>query len=338
MDDHTLFREGLSLVLQGVADNCTVHQAENGEGALNIVEQLIAQGIDIDIVLLDYNLPDIDGIKLMSAIKKIDSSLPIAILSGENDNALFLHCIESGASGFITKNISTESMLAAILKILSGEIFKPDSSLINDGESDNNTNKILDFKVNQKTEQMRLNMQNLLKTNLELNVKSSIDALTGIPNRRNVDEFIDDIWLSSKNNQTLIGIAIIDADFFKKVNDKFGHEAGDVTLIEIARLLALSTQNIASRVGRYGGEEFVAIFHDKPKQQILDGLEKFRSELESLDILYNELIIKITVSIGLAVMVPTEDSQIRNLVRLADKNLYKAKENGRNNIVGDYFE
>ena len=192
---------------------------------------------------------------------------------------------------------------------------------------------MVDFKVNQKTEQMQQSMQELLKANLELKMKSSLDSLTGIPNRRHIDEYIDGIWDEAKKKNQSVGIAIIDADFFKRINDNYGHDAGDCALIKIAEMLAETTDGVASMVGRYGGEEFIAVFYNRNINEVLKVLESFRETLERLEIQYKEAVLKITVSMGLAFTIPKNDLQIRDLVRKADTKLYEAKKNGRNNLV-----
>ncbi|MCJ8313659.1 MAG: response regulator transcription factor [Saccharospirillaceae bacterium] len=141
VDDHSLFREGLAMVLQTLADNCIVFEAQDGDESLDILRDKIRDNIDIDIILLDYNLPNYKGIELMVKMKEIDSSLPIAILSGENNSELIQLALKSGASGFITKNSSSDVMLKAIGLILSGGIYIPPDILNvtpNDLSSTNN--------------------------------------------------------------------------------------------------------------------------------------------------------------------------------------------------------
>ena len=164
--------------------------------------------------------------------------------------------------------------------------------------------------------------------NDELAQQVYVDSLTGIYNRRAISEIIPKELtkadqLSKKNSYVLC-----DIDFFKKVNDTYGHDAGDFVLKEIAEILNQNTR-ITDTVSRYGGEEFMIFFPQTGQDEALFICNKLRKLIEAHDFVHNEDVIKITMSFGIFT---AEDEKIAwgDCVNLADKALYTAKENGRN--------
>lgn len=121
IDDHLLFREGLAMLLGRLEERPEILEAESGQKALEVL--LTAE--DLDIVLLDFNLPDTDGLSLLREIKTTHPFLPVAMLSAESDASLIQKALQSGATGFITKNSSSDVMISAIRLILSGSIYIP---------------------------------------------------------------------------------------------------------------------------------------------------------------------------------------------------------------------
>ncbi len=165
--------------------------------------------------------------------------------------------------------------------------------------------------------------------NKELNQLAITDKLTNIYNRRKLEELIQNELDRNKRFNCTFGLAILDIDFFKKVNDTYGHQTGDQVLIEIAQTL---TNNLRKTdfIGRYGGEEFIIIC---PESNIEGGsalMEVLRSKISQHDF---KSIKNITASFGLTLS--KEDDTLDSIVKRADKALYKAKENGRNKVVVD---
>ncbi len=160
---------------------------------------------------------------------------------------------------------------------------------------------------------------------------SVTDALTGLYNRRNLDVHLEREFLRAKRYKNDLSIAVIDIDFFKKVNDTYGHLCGDYVLKEVAYLI-METFRKTDLVFRYGGEEFVALLTETPIENALIPLERLRSRIENYPFKYNDTPIKITISIG----VNSCNDNIENasqFLDMADKALYSAKQSGRNRVI-----
>lgn len=158
------------------------------------------------------------------------------------------------------------------------------------------------------------------------------DPLTGLFNRRFLEDGLFKQKLRAKSEQSSFAILMLDLDHFKKINDTFGHDAGDMALKEVGSLLehATRTGDLASR---YGGEEFVLILHDIDIKSALARAEQIRLAVTKIRIKYGaQPIGPISISIGIA-MYPTDSEDTEKLIELADKALYAAKKKGRNTVV-----
>jgi len=180
---------------------------------------------------------------------------------------------------------------------------------------------------------VRRKIQNELElANRKLAEASLIDALTGIPNRRKLEEFLNYEWKRAVREKTSISLIMIDIDFYKAFNDNYGHVAGDNCLINVAKALDSCHRRSTDFVARYGGEEFlfIALNTDKEGTRIL--AEKIREEIEALNILheYSPVSRYVTVSVGITNIIPTEEDSLTESINNADKALYKAKQDGRN--------
>ena len=125
IDDHHIFRDGLKLLLQQQESSWAIHAAANAAQA----RQAINSSIDFDLILLDYNLPDGNGLDLLREIKSIVPATPVALLSAHEDPQLIQATLAAGASGFITKSSSSEVMLSALQLIFSGGVYVPPAIL-----------------------------------------------------------------------------------------------------------------------------------------------------------------------------------------------------------------
>jgi len=160
---------------------------------------------------------------------------------------------------------------------------------------------------------------------------SVTDALTGLYNRRHLDNMIEQEFLRARRYSNDLTVALIDIDFFKKVNDTYGHLCGDYVLKEVA-YLTLQTFRKTDMVFRYGGEEILVILTETPLDKAIIPLERLRKSIENYPFSYDGQDIKITISIGAETLTP-DILDYEELVGSADKALYQAKENGRNRVV-----
>jgi diguanylate cyclase (GGDEF)-like protein/PAS domain S-box-containing protein len=164
---------------------------------------------------------------------------------------------------------------------------------------------------------------------------STIDELTGLANRRAFDAFLDEEWRRALRTRLFISLMMIDVDFFKKYNDNYGHLKGDACLKLVAEVLEDVARRPGDKVARFGGEEFVVVLSMTDKQHAVSIAEKIRMEVEALKILHVKSRINnyVTVSIGVATVLPEQNRPYVELIKSADEALYKAKEKGRNRVV-----
>jgi two-component system cell cycle response regulator len=166
----------------------------------------------------------------------------------------------------------------------------------------------------------------------ELYESSTRDSLTGLYNRRHFDERIKAEFAYAKRHQLDLGFIMLDVDFFKRVNDTYGHAAGDVVLKQVSANLAkqLRTEDVIARVG---GEEFAVLLRGIGIDGSRRLAERLRANIESLSIVAEGIPIAVTVSAGCAALSETEDQTPASLFRLADQRLYEAKRSGRNRVI-----
>ena len=131
----------------------------------------------------------------------------------------------------------------------------------------------------------------------------------------------------------MIAIVICDIDNFKKINDQYGHPAGDKYLKAVAKTLKTVFKRKIDITARFGGEEFIIIVLNETSKNVKTLAEKIRSKIESLHLKYDTQIIKTTISIGIASCSPHKDIKSHSLIKNADDALYKSKKNGRNQIT-----
>lgn len=164
-----------------------------------------------------------------------------------------------------------------------------------------------------------------------LREQSLRDQLTGLYNRRFLDETIDKIAAQIKRRGTTLGILMVDVDYFKEVNDLYGHDMGDKVLKEVAKILTRSVRE-SDFVIRFGGEEFLVLLMDVQSGKSEEVAEKIRRAVESHTIESFGVVLRKTVSIGVSEF-PLDSEKIWQCIKYADVALYKAKEMGRNRVV-----
>lgn len=170
-------------------------------------------------------------------------------------------------------------------------------------------------------------IEELLREKAELEDSINRDPLTGIYNRRKMKSDLN--MFSNQNNSLMLSAIFIDADRFKGINDNFGHDAGDRTLIYLAQILQRHAQLLGGEVYRYGGEEFIILCFTL-KGEIIKKLNALREDIKSQKIYHSKKDISITVSMGVAFY--NECSSKEELIQKADKGVFIAKNNGRDRI------
>ncbi|OIP68376.1 MAG: hypothetical protein AUK43_16070 [Oscillatoriales cyanobacterium CG2_30_40_61] len=176
--------------------------------------------------------------------------------------------------------------------------------------------------------------QQLQIVNQELEQLVIEDGLTKVANRRQFDRVLDHEWNRCRREGVILSLILLDIDYFKQYNDNYGHLAGDFCLQQVAQVLQNVIQRNTDLVARYGGEEFAIILPNTDINGSMHLAEKIRQGVEALQVehLKSEVSSYVTISIGVASLIPIEDLTPKTLVSQADQALYKAKNNGRNCI------
>ncbi len=192
--------------------------------------------------------------------------------------------------------------------------------------------------VNDQLEQKVLERTRSLEAaNKKLATLSSTDGLTGIANRRRFDEVLLNEWRRAQRTRQPLALLMIDVDFFKNYNDLYGHRLGDDCLCKIAGILQGGSRRSSDLSARYGGEEFAIIAADTDAANALQLARSIHASIESLNEPHaGSPSGKVTVSIGVATMIPESTQQPGVLIEMADRALYDAKNRGRNRVC--YFE
>ena len=160
------------------------------------------------------------------------------------------------------------------------------------------------------------------------------DALTGLKNRRVFDEHLENLWLRASAEARVLTVMLIDVDHFKTYNDRYGHQAGDHALQRVAATLQTFVTRPQDVLARYGGEEFAALFYDIEPFDAEELGERMRRAVGTLalDNLGDASASVITISVGVAVVEPSQERKSRGGLQLADQALYRAKVKGRNRV------
>lgn len=164
---------------------------------------------------------------------------------------------------------------------------------------------------------------------------SSLDGLTGIANRRRFDQMLTREWKRGAREQQPLALVMCDIDYFKQYNDRYGHQAGDACLRQLAALLDTSTRRGGDLAARYGGEEFAVLLPGTELENARALAETLRDKLQQLGIPHDasDVADVLTASFGVAALLPGRDGDPAGLVRAADEALYRAKHAGRNRVV-----
>ena len=174
--------------------------------------------------------------------------------------------------------------------------------------------------------------EKLEQANRDAENLARLDGLTGIPNRRQMDEYLRSEWQRCMRNNTALAVILIDIDFFKTFNDTYGHQAGDDVLARVASCLQHQVHRPADMVARYGGEEFLAILPDTLIAGALALAEKIRRAVYELMIPNKEGAV-LSISCGVSCLNPCQENRPDDIIKLADKALYMAKNKGRNQVA-----
>lgn len=250
-----------------------------------------------DLILLDVILPDINGLELLKKFRGENTSdnLPIIMVSAFNDVDGIAKCIQLGAQDYLPKPLNGTILLAKVISSLERKFFRErEKELVN-----------------------------------KLHVQATTDQLTGISNRRVIFEALEDAYSELQNGRRKdFAVIMIDIDFFKNVNDTYGHSGGDEVLKAMAN--ALKNTIVEPNIfGRIGGEEFLAVIFDEGDISLY--CDKLRDTIRGIEVIYEDKTISITASGGVAIT--SESGNSSDAINKADERLYDAKKSGRDRFV-----
>ena len=181
-----------------------------------------------------------------------------------------------------------------------------------------------------------------LKVHLELQQKTqllvnlaSLDPLTGLANRRTFESVFERYWALHQRHRTPLSLLFFDLDHFKRINDTYGHSAGDRCLMHAARLLTQIAKRPSDLVCRYGGEEFVVLLPNTGATDAYRLADRARDTLHRTPVVVDDQTIEMSASCGLACSEPQQSDSSDELIRRADDFLYRAKNEGRDRVVGE---
>ena len=250
-----------------------------------------------DLILLDVMMPEMDGYEVCRRLKKAPEtqSIPVIFVTAKTDVIDEEFGLSLGAVDYITKPFHQ-----AIVKA-----------------------------------RLRNHINLKLKTDL-LESLALVDGLTCIPNRRRFDEALEQEWKRSVRSGTPLALIIADIDHFKAYNDHYGHGGGDLCLKAVAQALAKSIDRAGDIVARYGGEEFAAVIPNTDEVGAQFLAERCCATVAALRLPhgFSSAADHVTISVGYAALKPGIERSPTELIELADKMLYRAKEQGRNRACG----
>ncbi|MBE9006617.1 PleD family two-component system response regulator [Fortiea sp. LEGE XX443] len=280
-----------------------------------------------DIVLLDAIMPVMDGFtcckhllqiarnNLMSALANLDTDsasgntvisklwerTPILMITSLDDAESVDRAFEAGASDYVTKPIHWAVLRQRLRRLLQqAQVYKQ-----------------------------------LEAANLALQQLANVDGLTGLANRRRFDEYLTTQWINLAQEESPLSLILCDIDYFKFYNDQYGHPAGDVCLQKVGTVLSQKAQKHHDLVARYGGEEFAVIMPNTHASGAFYVATAMQAGVKNLQIVHDASVVNeyVTLSIGVATLIPTWESSPSDLIVAADKALYTAKAKGRNQII-----
>ncbi len=273
-----------------------VRVAKSGQRALEVAQ---SEESKPDLILLDIEMPQMSGYEVCKILKSSSKTrdIPIIFVTAKNDVIDEEYGLNLGAIDYIKKPFHP-----AIIKIR-------------------------------------------VKNNIDLKIKSDkleelsmCDALTGIPNRRFFQDAYDKKYKEVLRDGKRVALMMIDVDYFKLYNDNYGHWQGDDCLKKVASALRKTLKRPTDMVARYGGEEFVIILKDVDKEGAKTVAESLVKAVEQMKIPHAHSSVSefVTISVGVALKEVDEEISQEELVKLADEQLYRAKESGRNRYCAEF--
>jgi diguanylate cyclase (GGDEF)-like protein len=272
-----------------------VIEANDGASCLETFTQM-----QPDVILLDAVMPIMDGFTCCNNLQKTEGGrrTPVLIITALEDADSVNQAFEAGAVDYITKPIHWAVLFQRVRRLI---------------------------------HQVRLYAE-LERANLELDRLSKSDGLTHVANRRHFDEYLQQEWQRMQREQGPLSLILCDIDFFKAYNDTYGHLTGDDCLQKVAAALQRCARRSVDLAARYGGEEFAIILPNTDAEGAEQVAIDIQNEIQDLAIAHRKSKVGeiLTVSMGVATIIPKNFIAPQMLIETADQGLYQAKDEGRN--------
>ncbi len=310
------------LLLQSILESTgygDVYVADSARAAFQLlgIDQSGSRPLSVDLILMDIMMPEMDGIEAVRQIKAVDQfrEIPIIMVTAKSDPVDLQLAFAAGAMDFICKPLNKVELLTRVRSVL---------RLVHE----------INRRKARETELLEV-MRQLEEANHMLLRLSRLDGLTGVTNRRQFDDYLDQEWRRALRENMPLSLVMLDIDGFKDYNDAHGHQAGDECLKQVAGAISRALNRPGDLVARYGGDEFVMILPGTPAEGAMRVAETMREKVQSLGLSRSNHSLKecVTISLGVATLYPSRDTSPSILVAAADQALYQAKQSGRNRVA-----
>ena len=317
VDDDANTRRLLAFILEN-AGHTDTQMAVSAHDAL---QQLGLEGSGTpgeppDLILMDLTLPDMHGVEAIRRIKAAPAyeDVPIVVVTGRTEDDELVSAFDAGAIDYIRKPFNRIEFMARVRSALQLK-------------SERDKRKAREGELVAVTEQLET-------ANQQLERLSWLDGLTDIANRRQFDATLDLEWRRCLRHNLPISLIMSDVDHFKRYNDHLGHQAGDDCLRRVARAHASMMARPGDLAARYGGEEFAIILSGTDLKGAEAVAQRLRAGVEELKIPHPASSVGpyVTISAGVATLLPSAGDVPADLIAAADRSLYQAKQTGRNRI------
>ncbi len=295
VDDRESYCERLTAILS--AEHTVDVEVDPDEALFRAAEG------DYDLVIASLGLKDFDGLRLCSQIRSLERTrnIPILAIAEANNGAQLARGLEIGVNDYLTRPVDKNELLARV-----------------------------------RTQIKKRRYTERLRDNVQMSIEAAItDGLTGLFNRRYMETHLGTLVEQSAARGKPITVLVVDIDYFKAINDNYGHDAGDDVLREFSLRIRKAIRNI-DLACRYGGEEFVIVMPETDMAVATMVAERLRRRIasEPFTIEQGKRSIEVTISIGISALSGASDNA-GTILKRADQALYRAKRDGRNRVVPD---
>lgn len=295
--------------------------ADSGVEALQMIKENAP-----DLILLDICMPQMDGYEVCQALKSNSDTkdIPVIFISALDEVLDKVKAFRVGGVDYITKPFHMAEVLARVSSHIA--IHQLQRQL-------EEQNELLRQEIRD-----RLAAETALQAaNQELQRLAHMDGLTQVANRRNFDSTLAQEWRRLAREQQSLSLILCDVDFFKRYNDTYGHQVGDDCLRNIASSISTALKRPSDLVARYGGEEFAVILPNTPLQGATHVAREIQAAVRALGMAHTGSSVSkfVTLSIGIASVIPLSKFSPMSLVAAADRALYRAKLEGRDRVCGE---